>query len=138
MIYIERLEVPKFYDLHLRRDNEYGLFVMSDADGYEVLHRCIVFNIVSINNKFYKGKENAEERNLTCQIFNVVYSKNFLASQKKKSVDKRGKKIPKVLMSSASGIEGITLTNIRHVHIVEPYRTPAFMRFVSAFMRLCL
>ncbi len=140
----ERLELPKFYDLHSRRENEYGLFVISDADGYEVLHRYIVFNKVSINNKFYKGKDNAEECDLTRQIFNVVYSKNFPASQKKKSVDKRGKKILKVLMASARVIEGITLTNIRHVHIDEPYWMPAHLtrslvvRCGSAFMRLCL
>ena len=103
----ERLELPKFYDLHSRRENEYGLFVISDADGYEVLHRYIVFNKVSINNKFYKGKDNAEECDLTRQIFNVVYSKNFPASQKKKSVDKRGKKILKVIMASARVIEGL-------------------------------
>ena len=86
---------------------------------------------------FYTGEENAEERDLTRQIFNGVYSKNFPASLKE-SVEKRGKKILQLLMASASGAEGITLTNVRHVHIVEPHWTPArHDQVIGRAIRIC-
>jgi hypothetical protein len=86
---------------------------------------------------FYTGEENVEERNLTRQIFNGVYSKNFPASLKE-SVDKRPKKILQLLMASSTGAEGITLTNVRHVHIVEPHWTPArHDQVIGRAMRIC-
>jgi hypothetical protein len=86
---------------------------------------------------FYTGEENADERDLTRQIFNGVYSKNFPASLKE-SVEKRGKKILNVLMASASGAEGITLNNVRHVHIMEPHWTPArHDQVIGRAIRIC-
>lgn len=86
---------------------------------------------------FYTGEEDAEERDLTRQIFNGVYSKNFPASLKQ-SVEARGKKILHVLMASASGAEGITLTNVRHVHIMEPHWTPArHDQVIGRAIRIC-
>ena len=86
---------------------------------------------------FYTGEEDAEERDLTRQIFNGVYSKNFPASLRE-SVDKRPKKILQLLMASASGAEGITLANVRHVHIVEPHWTPArHDQVIGRAMRIC-
>ena len=86
---------------------------------------------------FYTGEENEEERDLTRQIFNGVYSKNFPASLKE-SVAKRPKKILQLLMASASGAEGITLSNVRHVHIVEPHWTPArHDQVIGRAIRIC-
>jgi len=86
---------------------------------------------------FYTGEEKAEERDLTRQIFNGVYSKNFPASLKE-SVEKRPKKILQLLMASASGAEGITLNNVRHVHIMEPHWTPArHDQVIGRAMRIC-
>ena len=86
---------------------------------------------------FYTGEEDAEERDLTRQIFNGVYSKNFPASLKE-SVDARGKKILTVLMASASGAEGITLNNVRFVHIMEPHWTPArHDQVIGRAIRIC-
>jgi hypothetical protein len=86
---------------------------------------------------FYTGEEDVEERDLTRQIFNGVYSKNFPASLKQ-SVDARGKKILTVLMASASGAEGITLNNVRHVHIMEPHWTPArHDQVIGRAIRIC-
>jgi len=86
---------------------------------------------------FYTGEENEEERDLTRQIFNGVYSKNFPASLKE-SVAKRPKKILQLLMASASGAEGITLANVRHVHIVEPHWTPArHDQVIGRAIRIC-
>jgi hypothetical protein len=71
------------------------------------------------------------------QIFNGVYSKNFPASLKE-SVEKRGKKILNILMASASGAEGITLNNVRHVHIMEPHWTPArHDQVIGRAIRIC-
>jgi hypothetical protein len=86
---------------------------------------------------FYTGEEKEEERDLTRQIFNGVYSKNFPASLKE-SVAKRPKKILQLLMASASGAEGITLANVRHVHIVEPHWTPArHDQVIGRAIRIC-
>jgi hypothetical protein len=86
---------------------------------------------------FYTGEEDAEERDLTRQIFNGVYSKNFPASLKE-SVEARGKKILNVLMASASGAEGITLNNVRFVHIMEPHWTPArHDQVIGRAIRIC-
>jgi hypothetical protein len=86
---------------------------------------------------FYTGEEKEEERDLTRQIFNGVYSKNFPPSLKE-SVEKRGKKILNILMASASGAEGITLTNVRHVHIMEPHWTPArHDQVIGRAIRIC-
>lgn len=86
---------------------------------------------------FYTGEEKEEERDLTRQIFNGVYSKNFPSSLKE-SVEKRGKKILNVLMASASGAEGITLNNVRHVHIMEPHWTPArHDQVIGRAIRIC-
>jgi Type III restriction enzyme, res subunit/Helicase conserved C-terminal domain len=86
---------------------------------------------------FYTGEENEEERDLTRQIFNGVYSKNFPASLKE-SIAKRPKKILQLLMASASGAEGITLANVRHVHIVEPHWTPArHDQVIGRAIRIC-
>jgi hypothetical protein len=86
---------------------------------------------------FYTGEENVEERDLTRQIFNGVYSKNFPASLKE-SVEKRGKKILTLLMASSSGAEGITLANVRHVHIMEPHWTPArHDQVIGRAIRIC-
>lgn len=85
----------------------------------------------------YTGKESFEERDLTRQIFNGVYSKNFPASLKQ-SVEARGKKILSLLMASSTGAEGITLTNVRHVHIMEPHWNPSrHDQVIGRAIRIC-
>jgi hypothetical protein len=86
---------------------------------------------------FYTGEEQEDLRDLTRQIFNGVYSKNFPQSLKQ-SVESRGKKILQLLMASASGAEGITLNNVRHVHIMEPHWTPArHDQVIGRAIRIC-
>jgi hypothetical protein len=72
---------------------------------------------------FFTGGS-ADQREYMRQIFNGSYADNFPASLKT-SVESRGKKILCMLMASSSGAEGITLENVRHVHIMEPHWTPA-------------
>lgn len=86
---------------------------------------------------FYTGQESAEERELTRQIFNGKYESSFPASLKT-SVEARGKKLLCLLMASASGAEGITLANVRHVHILEPHWTPArHDQVIGRAIRIC-
>lgn len=69
-------------------------------------------NLTSKENTKYKycefhGKIDKEERNKSKKIFN--------------SVDNKYGKKCKLIMISPAGSEGITLSNVRQVHIVEPY-----------------
>ena len=73
---------------------------------------------------FYTGKEDKNEREYMRQIFNGKYQDDFPPSLKA-SVEARGKKILCLLMASSSGAEGITLANVRRVHIMEPHWNPA-------------
>jgi hypothetical protein len=86
---------------------------------------------------FYTGQESAEERELTRQIFNGKYEAAFPESLKT-SVEARGKKLLCLLMASSSGAEGITLANVRHVHILEPHWTPArHDQVIGRAIRIC-
>ena len=86
---------------------------------------------------FYTGQESAEERELTRQIFNGKYEAAFPDSLKT-SVEARGKKLLSLLMASSSGAEGITLANVRHVHILEPHWTPArHDQVIGRAIRIC-
>jgi hypothetical protein len=73
---------------------------------------------------FYTGGEDADEREYMRQIFNNRFADNFPASLKA-SIEARGKKLLCLIMATSSGAEGITLENVRHVHIVEPHWNPA-------------
>jgi len=86
---------------------------------------------------FYTGEEKVEERELSRQIFNGRYEGGFPASLKT-SVQARGKKLLCLLMASSSGAEGITLANVRHVHIMEPHWTPArHDQVIGRAIRIC-
>ena len=86
---------------------------------------------------FYTGQESTEERELCRQIFNGKYESSFPASLKT-SVEARGKKLLSLLMASSSGAEGITLANVRHVHILEPHWTPArHDQVIGRAIRIC-
>jgi len=87
---------------------------------------------------FYTGEEDAEEREYMRQIFNGVrYSDDFPASLKA-SVEAQPKKLLCLLMASSSGAEGITLANVRHVHIMEPHWNPArHDQVIGRAIRIC-
>jgi hypothetical protein len=86
---------------------------------------------------FYTGEEDVDQREYMRQIFNGKYQDDFPASLKA-SVEKRDKKILCLLMASSSGAEGITLTNVRHVHIMEPHWNPArHDQVIGRAIRIC-
>lgn len=86
---------------------------------------------------FYTGEEDVDQREYMRQIFNGKYQDDFPASLKA-SVEKRDKKLLCLLMASSSGAEGITLTNVRRVHIMEPHWNPArHDQVIGRAIRIC-
>jgi hypothetical protein len=87
---------------------------------------------------FFTGLEDSEEREYMRQIFNGVgFSDNFPASLKA-SVESQPKKKLTFFMITAAGAEGITLANVRHVHIMEPHWNPArHDQVIGRAVRLC-
>jgi hypothetical protein len=87
---------------------------------------------------FFTGNEDPEERELMRQIFNGVgFSDNFPATLKA-SVESQPKKKMTLFMITAAGAEGITLNNVRRVHILEPHWNPArHDQVIGRAVRLC-
>jgi hypothetical protein len=87
---------------------------------------------------FYTGTEDAEQREYMRQIFNAVgFSDNFPASLRA-SVESKPKKKLCLFMITAAGAEGITLNNVRHVHIMEPHWNPArHDQVIGRAIRIC-
>jgi len=74
----------------------------------------------------YTGDEDRAKRNILLAIFNGKWSKipPALAAQIKEFTDADNNqtgKIARVFMITQSGAEGISLANVRQVHIMEPY-----------------
>jgi hypothetical protein len=75
----------------------------------------------------YTGDESAEKRDMLKHIFNANWSKmpgNLATAVKNLAngdVDNRNGKIAQVFMITQSGAEGISLENVRQVHLMEPY-----------------
>jgi hypothetical protein len=86
---------------------------------------------------FFSGEEKEDYREMMRQIINARYESNFPSSLKT-SIEKRGKKLLCMLMATSSGAEGITLANVRHVHIMEPHWTPArHDQVIGRAIRIC-
>jgi superfamily II DNA or RNA helicase len=86
---------------------------------------------------FFSGEEKEDQRELMRQILNNRYEDSFPPSLKT-SIEKRGKKLLCLLMATSSGAEGITLANVRHVHIMEPHWTPArHDQVIGRAIRIC-
>jgi plasmid stability protein len=74
----------------------------------------------------YTGDEDAEKRNILKAVFNAAWGKmpSGLAAEIKEltGADNNQKgAIARVFMITQSGAEGISLSNVRQVHIMEPY-----------------
>jgi hypothetical protein len=86
---------------------------------------------------FYSGQEDPEEREMMRQIFNGSYADNFPASLRA-SIEGRGKKLLSLIMASSAGAEGITLENVRRVHLMEPHWNPArHDQVIGRAIRIC-
>jgi hypothetical protein len=81
--------------------------------------------------------ENDVERELLRQIFNGQYEPGFPPSLKD-AVESLPKKLLCLFMASSAGAEGITLLNVRHVHIMEPHWNPArHEQVIGRAVRIC-
>lgn len=75
----------------------------------------------------YTGTETAEEKEIIRKIFNSTWSgvpSSIVNELKTISKNNYYGEIVKIIMITASGAEGISLKNVRHVHIIEPYWHP--------------
>ena len=75
----------------------------------------------------YTGEEELEEKEIIRYIFNGEWNKIPTSlNNELTAIDKNNNygNIIKIFMITSSGAEGITLKNVRHVHITEPYWHP--------------
>ena len=110
------LEYNGYIEFKLKRDSD-GEWVMDIPAGME---KNPMFAL-------YTGTETAEEKELTRNIFNddldVLPTKLKTQILNNKPKNTMGDFI-KIFMITASGAEGISLKNVRFVHITEPYWHP--------------
>ncbi len=75
---------------------------------------------------FYSGTEDPEYKDIIKKVFNNDLQ--TLSPRLRKKIEQRGSNLRgnviKVLLATASAAEGITLANVRQVHIMEPYWNP--------------
>jgi hypothetical protein len=89
----------------------------------------------------YTGDEDVDEKEILRWIFNSEWDKipqNIKTGLEKISSNNHYGEIAKVFMITASGAEGITLKNTRHVHIMEPYWHPVRVeQVIGRARRIC-
>ena len=89
----------------------------------------------------YTGTESAEQKEIIRNIFNNEWKKvpaNIVEEIKKHSPDNYHGEIIKIFMITAAGAEGISLRNVRHVHITEPYWHPVRIeQIIGRARRIC-
>lgn len=89
----------------------------------------------------YTGTETPEEKEIIRNVFNSDWQyvpKKLTEQLEKISKNNYYGEIIKLLMITSSGAEGITLKNVRFVHVVEPYWHPARIeQVVGRAKRIC-
>jgi hypothetical protein len=89
----------------------------------------------------YTGTESAEEKEIMRNIYNGDWKyvpQVIEAKLKLMAINNMYGEIVKVLMISASGAEGISLKNVRYVHIIEPYWHPVRIeQVIGRARRIC-
>jgi hypothetical protein len=89
----------------------------------------------------YTGTETDEEKEIIRNVFNGTW--NYLPLSLSKQLQEISSnnifgEIIKVLMITASGAEGISLKNVRYVHITEPYWHPVrIQQVIGRARRIC-
>lgn len=85
----------------------------------------------------FTGEQDMEEREMMRQTFNGSYTDTFPPSLKA-SIEAAGKKKLCLFMISSAGAEGITLENVRRIHIMEPHWNPArHDQVIGRGIRIC-
>lgn len=89
----------------------------------------------------YTGTETAEEKEIIRNVFNGAW--NYLPVSLARELETISDnnlygEIIRVLMITASGAEGISLKNVRYVHVTEPYWHPVRMQqVIGRARRIC-
>ena len=89
----------------------------------------------------YTGTESPEEKEIIRNVFNGNWG--FLPAQLASELNKMASNnlygnIIKVLMITAAGAEGISLKNVRYVHVTEPYWHPVrIQQVIGRARRIC-
>ncbi len=89
----------------------------------------------------YTGSESSEEREIIKNVLNSNWKlvpSSIIKQLEIISPDNNYGQIIKVLMITASGAEGISLKNVRYVHIMEPYWHPVRIhQVIGRAKRIC-
>ena len=89
----------------------------------------------------YSGDETPEEREIIKNVLNSnwnLVSSNIVNQLKTIATNNHFGEIIKVLMITSSGAEGISLKNVRYVHIMEPYWHPVRIhQVIGRARRIC-
>lgn len=108
-------------------ENGYARFKIKKDDQDEWVLDIASEDIGKPTFAFYTGTETPEEKDIVKAVFNSMWDNlpNKLVTQLRKINENNfyGQVI-KVIMITAAGAEGISLKNVRFVHIMEPYWHP--------------
>ena len=89
----------------------------------------------------YTGTESSEEKEIIRNIFNSNWKSvpsNIVEQLTDEAADNNHGEIIKVFMITAAGAEGISLHNVRYVHITEPYWHPTRIeQVIGRARRIC-
>lgn len=125
------LEANGFHELRVRKNasQEYILDVPADK-----LVKGKMFSL-------YTGTETREEKEVIRNIFNgnlKVLSSTLQEQLREINEDNLRGELVKIFMITASGAEGISLKNVRYVHIMEPYWHPVRVnQVIGRARRIC-
>ena len=155
---LENITEPQHYGLHLvysqfRTIEGIGLFSMVlEANGFarfKINKNASGAWVLDISETdqgkpmyaLYTGKESDEEREIIRNVFNSTWDYIPVTLKQQltpKSANNFMGEIVKVLMITASGAEGISLRNVRYVHIMEPYWQPVRIeQVIGRARRIC-
>ena len=155
---LENITEPQHYGLHLvysqfRTIEGIGLFAMVlEANGFARFKirkndsGAWVLDISEADQgkpmyALYTGTESDEEREIIRNVFNSTWDYIPVTIKQQlvpKSANNFMGEIVKVLMITASGAEGISLRNVRYVHIMEPYWQPVRIeQVIGRARRIC-
>lgn len=114
---------------------------------FKIKKRGIVWEIINPEKLgkpsfvLYTGTETSEEKEILRNIFNNDWDKvpvNIVEQISQISTNNSHGEIIKVFMITAAGAEGISLKNVRHVHITEPYWHPVRIeQVIGRARRIC-
>jgi len=134
------LEGIGIFKLVLKHNNFVEFKIKKNSDGEYILN----IDPKDYGKKMYAsytGSETQEEREIIKNVLNSNWKFvpiNILNEIKKISPNNFFGEVIKVLMITSSGAEGISLKNVRYVHIMEPYWHPVrIQQVIGRARRIC-